>query len=196
MDISIFRIIPIFALMFLLNPSVSLGSITALNTTALYQEISENKIIPDNISLRYAEYIHNRTTTFAPLYILCGLSLELLTSNRLTSLLAVSPSIFGVGMALTLLTSGCGGNNTMVNNYDLVNIPGCIVKSYSDRPHIYDLFMSEQPEYFYDTITLCDYELYAQFQYTGNTISSHGMRNTLVVGPTKLYKDKKLIHQT
>jgi len=168
-----------------------LGCSSATNITTLYQEISESKVIPDNMSLKYTEYTQNNTRNYAPIYLFCGISLEVLLSNRLAHMLSMAPGLYGVALVGATLTALVGSeyvpDNSLINEIELTSVPGCNVKSYSDRPHEYDLFMRTQPEYFYDTITLCEYELYSQFRYLGNTI---------ITGPTKLYKDKKLIYQS
>lgn len=157
--------------------------------TLLCETLSSSKIIPNDMANRYALYLSSKNTNALPLV---GMILGLVFAPVIAPLFA-APGLFGAAAVSNGLATLGGGNLLaggmgMMGGTALVGLTGATVGSilsYSSYSDSYNDFMKTQPNRFYDSIILGDYKIQGYFKYSSG--------NTLLDGPTKIYKFDDLV---
>ena len=141
------------------------------NICEMKNELSESKLIPHYMGIKYEEYLKKHDESMKPIFLFCGLSLA--------NMLPFAPSLYSVILISSIF----------------IDVGQCYhnITSYASNAYQYDEFMKTQPKCFYDYIPLGDYDLYAQFRYTSDTQHKKLISNTILEHPITVYKDGKLI---
>lgn len=184
----------------------------------LRQELSSIRVIPQTNLIEYKAHIQETTESMAPIFLFCGLSLEVLFSQRLVQMLSFAPSLYGVAVGIAALSpllpspipayESCTSSHTpnkglFCSTVQLKSIPDCSVYSYDNSPYSYDVFMKDKPAIWHDRVSLGEYELYAQFQYISGTVISQNKYDTVrladgktvINGSIEIYKNGTFVDE-